>query len=258
MSMSRPAIPEHIKREVRRRCGFGCVICGHPLYDFEHMEEWSVVQRHVAEEITLLCDSHHREKTAGLMAKVEVYEANKNPFNLRQKHSSDYILRLFGPKARFLIGRNAFQISDTRRNCIMIPILLHGRPIIMFEIIDNECFLNFTLFDKNGIPILVIEKNVLVYKIGIWDIFFIKNRLIVKQEKRNILLEIQFNPPTEVHIKKAKIYCKEGILLITENEVTYNDNPLQVYGFTLSAPIAISIGNNYRGPAIFHIPTPTL
>ncbi|WP_198036130.1 hypothetical protein [Salegentibacter sp. T436] len=65
-------IPLPIQREVRQRCGFGCVICGLPLYEYEHMEEWAKVKRHDAEEITLLCDRHHREKTAGLLPKAVI------------------------------------------------------------------------------------------------------------------------------------------------------------------------------------------
>jgi trigger factor len=36
------------------------------------MEEWAKVKRHDAEEITLLCDRHHREKTAGLLPKAVI------------------------------------------------------------------------------------------------------------------------------------------------------------------------------------------
>ena len=69
MGESRPAIPSGIQREVRQRCGFGCVICGMPLYEYEHMKEWAIVREHVADDITLLCDQHHREKTSGLLPK---------------------------------------------------------------------------------------------------------------------------------------------------------------------------------------------
>ena len=48
-------IPAEIKRQVRQRCGFGCIICGLPIYEYEHMEEWAKVKRHRTEEITLLC-----------------------------------------------------------------------------------------------------------------------------------------------------------------------------------------------------------
>jgi trigger factor len=58
MAEDRPEIPEPMKREIRSRCAFGCVICGLPLYAYEHMEGWAKVLRHVASEITLLCDKH--------------------------------------------------------------------------------------------------------------------------------------------------------------------------------------------------------
>ena len=59
----RPPIPESMKREVRQRCGFGCVICGMPLYTYEHMLGYVNVDRHVAEELTLLCYQHQYERT---------------------------------------------------------------------------------------------------------------------------------------------------------------------------------------------------
>lgn len=57
MANDRPAIPEPIKREVRQRCSFGCAICKLPIYEYEHIEEWAIVQRHVADEITLASQS---------------------------------------------------------------------------------------------------------------------------------------------------------------------------------------------------------
>ena len=77
----RPPIPQELKREIRQRCGFGCVICGMPLYEYEHMLEWAEVQRHVAGEITLLCRQHHGEKTNGLLPKEVVVASNQNPYN---------------------------------------------------------------------------------------------------------------------------------------------------------------------------------
>ncbi len=77
-------IPLPMQREIRQRCGFGCVICGLPLYEYDHLLGWANVKRHVAEEITLLCDKHHREKTAELLPIEHVREANKTPYNLRE------------------------------------------------------------------------------------------------------------------------------------------------------------------------------
>ncbi len=71
-------IPLPIQREVRQRCGFGCVICGFPLYEYDHLKGWPNVQEHIASDITLLCDKHHREATSGLLPREKVIEAKEN------------------------------------------------------------------------------------------------------------------------------------------------------------------------------------
>jgi hypothetical protein len=89
---ARPPIGAEMEKEVRRRCGFGCVMCGLPLYEYDHILGWSNVQRHVAEEITLLCEMHHREKTNGLLPLDHVVAANREPFNLRRAVSRPHDL----------------------------------------------------------------------------------------------------------------------------------------------------------------------
>jgi hypothetical protein len=109
---SRPPIGPDIEREVRRRCGFGCVICGMPLYEYDHLLWWANVQRHVAEEITLLCDMHHREKTNGLLPLERVIAANRDPFNLRQGVSKPYNLHYSGDECGIILGSNRFTTKD--------------------------------------------------------------------------------------------------------------------------------------------------
>jgi hypothetical protein len=55
---------------------------------------WANVQRHVAAEITLLCDKHHREKTGGLLPLAAVQAADQDPHNLRSGMSAPYSLVL--------------------------------------------------------------------------------------------------------------------------------------------------------------------
>jgi 5-methylcytosine-specific restriction endonuclease McrA len=75
----RPDIPDGIKREVRQRCGFGCVLCGFPIYEYEHIIDYSIVREHVAANLTLLCPNHHAQKTRKLISRQVVETANANP-----------------------------------------------------------------------------------------------------------------------------------------------------------------------------------
>src|ERR1044071_10283987 len=102
MPESRPQIPEPIKREVRQRCGFGCVICGMPLYNYDHMTEWSEVHRHDAANLTLLCPNHHHEKTVGLRTLAQGQAANSKPFNRKHGHTSKHTLAFTGASCEVL------------------------------------------------------------------------------------------------------------------------------------------------------------
>lgn len=51
------SIPAQIKHSVRQRCGFGCVICGSPIYEYDHMLGFAEVDRHVASK-SHCCASH--------------------------------------------------------------------------------------------------------------------------------------------------------------------------------------------------------
>ncbi len=161
-------IPLPIQRKVRQRCGFGCVICGIPIYDYEHMLGWANVKRHRAEEITLLCSQHHREKTVGLLTKEDVSEANNNPYNLRKRRSKPYNLHFKGKDPKIRIG--SIILKGVRNANYLCPLIINDMPIISFYILDKHLFLDLNLFDKDNNKILEINKNQLVYSINNWDI----------------------------------------------------------------------------------------
>lgn len=49
-------VPSDVRRIVRQRCGFGCVICGLSLYDYEHFAPYfKDAKSHDPDGITLLC-----------------------------------------------------------------------------------------------------------------------------------------------------------------------------------------------------------
>lgn len=108
MAELRPEIPDPMKRAVRQRCGFGCVICGTPLYAYDHIIDYREVKEHKAENLTLLCDSHHREKTNGLLPLAQVQKRNASPYNIQHGVSSPYGLHLDGPRFDVLFGGNQF------------------------------------------------------------------------------------------------------------------------------------------------------
>ncbi|MGE8571540.1 MAG: cell division protein [Acinetobacter amyesii] len=231
-------IPLPIQREVRQRCGFGCVICGMPLYEYEHMEEWALVKRHIADEITLLCDQHHREKTSGLLPKEQVRRANEKPFNLQEGISKPYLLHFSGEEAIVEIGGNIFSCKDQGYGTAMVPISVDGTPLIGLIIADGHFLLNLVIFNEYNTPILHIKNNQLIFKPLAWDIQLVGTTLTLRENHRKILIEIEFCPPNKVIFKRGR-FLRNGIeilvrptnILITNNStIIKNCTAVNCYG----------------------------
>lgn len=228
-------IPLPIQREVRQRCGFGCVICGMPLYEYEHMNEWAQVKRHVAEEITLLCDKHHREKTAGLLPKEDVIKADKNPFNLRQNVSKPYDLYYSGDTAEVYIGNNGFSCDNQGYGTVLFPLVIDNTPLIGFVLADDHLLLNLVVFDEFNLPILHIKNNQLLYSTSPWDIQLVGTVLTIREAERKILIEIKFEPPNKVTITRGRFLLNGVEVIIKNGEIKVTNGPtfrnMRLHGF---------------------------
>ena len=76
-------IPSDIKLKVRKECGFGCVICGFWICEYDHFDpEFKDATSHDPKGIALLCGSHHGAKTKGLLTNDQVRSSRNNPYNI--------------------------------------------------------------------------------------------------------------------------------------------------------------------------------
>lgn len=217
-------IPLPIQREVRQRCGFGCVICGMPLYEYEHMEEWAQVHRHVAEEITLLCDQHHREKTNGFLPKEAVRAANANPYNLRSGTSKPYSLHFSGTEATVEIGGNLFTCQDHGHGTEMIPLLIDNTPLVGIILSDGHFLLNVVIFDECNVPVLHIRNNQLIYSTDPWDIQLVGTTLTLREKAGKILIEFVFLPPNKVQVVRGR-FLRNGVeVLVRPDNILITNN----------------------------------
>lgn len=240
------AIPQPIQREVRQRCGFGCVICGFPIYDYDHMKEWSKVKEHVAADITLLCPEHHRAVTTGILPREAVLKANENPFNLSQGHSTSMGLYYAGNTCEFFIGGNRFIMNSPQGSPgQIVPIMVDGISLLNFIFVDGQLLLNVQLFDENNEIILYIKENQLVYGIESWDIQMVGKTLTIRERARKILVNIIFETPNKVIIDKARILFKGAEILIKQDEMIIGDNMCYMKSNEFqNIPIGVCIGDN--------------
>jgi len=214
---SRPPIPSAIKREVRQRCGFGCVICGLPLYEYEHMAGWAKHPSHAAVEMTLLCDRHHKERTNKLLPIEVVRKANENPHNRRTGLSSGFALHYFGLRAVVTLGSNHFTAPLTERSGPLIPVLVDGVPLVSFRREDHRMLLTLELNDQEDRPLIRIVDNELVYVIdSAWDFDFVARTLIIRNGPRKIVFRVQFAVPDTLAIETATLW-KNGVGIVVRD-----------------------------------------
>lgn len=210
-------IPLPIQRAVRQRCGFGCVVCGMPLYEYEHMLGWAKVSRHVAEEITLLCDRHHRERTSGLLPIESVRAANEDPFNLRAGVSKPYDLHYSGDECEAIIGGNAFTIADAGYGTSMAPVVVDEIPLLGFVLAEGHLLLHVNLFDEYNNLVLRIANNQLVYSTSPWDVKLTGRRLEIREGAGRFLIDMTFEVPNKIRIERGR-FMLNGVEVVVRPE----------------------------------------
>ena len=260
-SFKRPDLPLPLMRKVRQRCGYGCVICGMPLYEYDHIIGWAKTRKHIAEEITLLCNTHHAEKTKGLLPLNRVIQANENPFNLQKDVSLPYNLYFEGTQCGVQLGSNIFYTEDRGTGASMDAVIIDNIPIIRFGLIDGHLLLTLQIFDEFNNLILRVWENELVYVPKIWDIEFVGKCLIIREAKRKILFEIEFQPPDQIVISRARLLCNGAEVNILSGKVSVSSisGGTQTITNSLSAnygniAAGIFIGNKpQQMPAMWHI-----
>ena len=214
-------IPLPVKREVRQRCGFGCVICGTAIVQYEHIEPtFAHARSHQADGITLLCPTHHAEVTNGLRSKESVIQASADPRCLQTGFSSFF----FEPNHRFpniFLGTSTFGGSSE-------PIVIHGFPIFTIEEpVQQGSPYRISAEFRNFLGQLsaVIKQNEWLAHSGEWDVELTGARLTIRESKGNISLQLLFRPGEGITIERLKMFVNGAFVEIDlEGDITVTQN----------------------------------
>jgi hypothetical protein len=229
--VTRPSIPASVKREVRQRCGFGCVICGLPLYEYEHMTPFAEVGVHDPENLVLLCPNHHAEKTKGHRPVDTIREANENPHNIREGESSPYGLHF--PKEdrtkTFVVelGSTEFRFPLVAMG-LLVPILVDDTPLLSFKVEEGRLLVSMQLFNRSNELLVQVVENELIYSVDSWDVEYIGNTLTVRHGLGDIFVRLEFDPEAD------KIIINSGRIWRNGVEVVLGPTGLSGGNFTIS------------------------
>lgn len=211
---------------------------------------WAEVKRHVASEITLLCDSHHRAKTAGFLPNDRVIKANENPRNLESGSTKPYGLYYSGDNYLVRLGSIAFQGSSIGNRVAAQAVRIDGEALLWVILEDGHFLLNLRVYNNHDEVILNIDDNELVLNVHSWDIEIVGSRLTIRETLGDILFDIAFSPPSTVSVMRGR-FLRNGIeLLITSQWVAILNNMTLFQNVTANnCSAGFVIGDDAHPPA---------
>lgn len=195
-------IPSDVKQAVRNRCGFGCVVCGLGIYDYEHFSpEFKDARNHSEEGITLLCTSCHRKKKKGHLSLNQISKANQNPKAKQLGFASDFFfLENTAPRIRFagneFINCNSV-ISFFGKSCLSIA-QNHTDPA-------GPMLMNAQFHDAENKMIFSITDNEWQASSDNWDVEFEGSTLRIRSSKKLVSLALRFSAPDMITITKINM-----------------------------------------------------
>lgn len=205
-------IPAAVERAVRKRAGFGCVICGNAFYTYEHIVPYIEVDTHDPEKMTLLCATHQLMVTSGSLSKESVRQFAKNPVCLRKGYTFGFF-DVNDQHPDIWVG--TFHIYRTRTilRAFGVPIFCIDEP----EESGAPFRLSALLCDKDGKEMLRIVENEWRAAIGNWDVERTGRTITIRRDLGDIMLRLRTDPPSSLTIERlemyyqgAKISCREG------------------------------------------------
>ena len=209
-------IPEPVARDVRQRCGFGCVICGCGIIQYHHFDPpFGEAHRHDSHGITLLCGRCHDKVTRGLIGANSVRQADAAPF-CRQAGVTRDMLFLGARATTVRLGCALFsaeaiiQVDDT---------ILFGfsKPQV-----DSPLLLNANLPRENGGTLLRIVNNEWQVGVDNFDVYTKGPRLVVQEKEGELALELRYPGDgllelsrLTMRIRGARVECRPDAFEVT-------------------------------------------
>lgn len=193
-------IPSEVKRQIRKRCGFGCVICGNAFYHYEHIDDFAGVEKHDPDAMTLLCGGCHDKVTRGFWSKDKVRSAASNP----KCASSNWASVAMDIGEQELLVR----VGETSFIGLKNVILIDG--VELFSITNKKesrepPIVSAKFFDRNNFLIGKIEENIWSGSTEAFDIQTVGSRITVSSSLHKLDLILSMQPPNELHIEKINM-----------------------------------------------------
>lgn len=218
--LTRP-IPEEIKRIVRQKSGFGCVLCGLWLYNYHHIDPpFFEAKEHDPNRICILCSNHHDEFHRGKsITTQQILDAYNNPKAKEVGFSNKPFLELKRP-IKVNLGNFEFNNPHT-------ILKIFGQTILAIEDLDEQHIaITGKFFGKDSNLLLDITKNEFKIISGAWDVTELNTSSFkIFEKKSQLSLTVRISNDTIIFDDINMLY--ENVRLIGKKgkklEIYYED-----------------------------------
>ena len=214
-------IPDPIKRLVRQRCHFGCVICGRSIVEYEHFNPvFANARTHEADGICLLCPNCHAKKTRNLLSAGRLREAAANPICARAGFSFDELEAQNIPPYIVFCGSLLYE-CETVISVAGWPLLAVNAP----EAPHAPHALSASFFNSDGRPSLLLRHNEWVVLSDQWDAELTSNTITIRSGAGDIGLRLTFKPGAGIIVDRLNMLVA-GYHFLGDAESFTVQNPL--------------------------------
>jgi hypothetical protein len=218
---------EAVRRAVRQRCGFGCVICGNGLIEYDHFDpEFADALKHDPEQIVLLCLYHHRLKSKAevWLPAPEVRKAAAAPKALKDGFST------WAAPAAYVHPTIVFG----ELTCVNVDSLIEvdGESILSIaepEFAGAPYRLSAQLSNATGTEVLEIVDNQVKTSSASWDIRLEGGRLRIWEASRKVSLILRFEE-NKIIIERLDMWFRGLSIQILEGKPTRFERGVQAFG----------------------------
>ena len=242
-------IPETVKRKIRKNSGFGCVICGNAICEYDHVDpEWFEAKSHNPSKMTLLCSNCHTKKTRGIYSIQKIKDAMKNPICKSKGFSFDTV--------DFGMSEPIIQLGKLRFYNPLSLIMINNESIFSILPPDSELKgapykLHAIFNDNDRIELVGIDDNIWYGNSLNWDIETKGSVIIVRKKLGEIILKIENIPRDRFIIHKLRMNYK-GYLIDgdTKGLKITTPNGLEIFTMTGHAKIWGKVALNIQNEQV--------
>ena len=212
---------------------------------YDHIFDYSENREHDPSNITLLCGSHHDQKTRHLLPRDRVVAANQNPAAITNPELVRERLSFSSPQTSFLIATNRFGTQLSNGDTYTVFAVNDMTPFTI-TLENGITLISLVMTDETGRVLLQIDKNEIIFMPSSGDIEVIGSVITIRESPRKIVLQLELNPKDDL------INIKRGHLVIGNTAVVFSDTSFSILDSHKRRNIVTMSGCSFFGGQVAH------